>query len=63
VWAGTELMPPRLRSLGFFSVILGFAIGNLIFPILAYCIRDWRWFLGVTGGIGVIYIPYCWYEN
>jgi len=57
---GTEFMPTRLRSFAYLSVELGYSIGSMIFPLFAYYFRNWRWYLGVTGSIGIAYIPYCW---
>jgi len=53
-------MPPRYSALGYFSTEMGFAVGSVMFPLVAYFLRDWRWFLRIVGIFGVVYIPYWW---
>jgi len=53
-------MPPRYSALGYFSTEMGFSIGSVMFPLLAYFLRDWRWFVRTTGLIGILYVPYWW---
>ncbi len=39
---------------------IGFSEGYLLMPLLAFLLRDWRWYLRSIGFMGVLYIPYFW---
>ena len=39
-----------------------FSIGNLILPLLAYYITDWRWLQVVITAPYLFFLPYYWYQ-
>uniref|UniRef100_H2Y7W5 Major facilitator superfamily (MFS) profile domain-containing protein n=1 Tax=Ciona savignyi TaxID=51511 RepID=H2Y7W5_CIOSA len=57
---GVEIVSPKYRSMVYFLMDVGYSCGYMILPLFAYCLRDWRWFLRVTGIVGILYIPYYW---
>ncbi|XP_078487713.1 organic cation transporter protein-like [Ciona intestinalis] len=55
---GTEMLSQRNRYHSYFLAEMGFSVGYLLMPLLAYLLLDWRWYLRTIGFIGVLYIPY-----
>nr|XP_039264751.1 solute carrier family 22 member 21-like [Styela clava] len=37
-----------------------FAVGYMMLPLFAYFIVDWRWLCFTIGGLGILFVPYCW---
>jgi len=57
---GNEIVPPSKRTLVYLCTGGGFAVGCCLVAPLAFFLSDWRWYLRVTGIIGLLYIPYFW---
>uniref|UniRef100_H2RVK8 Solute carrier family 22 member 21 n=1 Tax=Takifugu rubripes TaxID=31033 RepID=H2RVK8_TAKRU len=59
---GSELLSPRLRkTFATLGVNLGFAVGYMMLPLLAFLIRDWRMLLVALALPNLLYIPFWWY--
>uniref|UniRef100_H3D9T5 Solute carrier family 22 member 21 n=1 Tax=Tetraodon nigroviridis TaxID=99883 RepID=H3D9T5_TETNG len=59
---GTELLAPRYRkTFATLGVNLGFAVGYMMLPLLAFLIRDWRMLLVALALPNLLYIPLWWY--
>nr|XP_018668289.1 organic cation transporter protein-like [Ciona intestinalis] len=57
---GTEMLSQNNRYHSYFLAEIGFSVGYLLMPLLAFLLRDWRWYLRSIGFMGVLYIPYFW---
>ena len=61
LYAGTEILTGNVRvmfsSLG---VSLGFAVGYMTLPLLAYFLRDWKSLLLAISLPGLLYLPLWW---
>ncbi|XP_078495779.1 solute carrier family 22 member 21-like [Ciona intestinalis] len=55
-----ELVPTAKRSIAALSVNVCHGLGYLILPLVAYFIRDWRWFLRFYTIACVCYFPILW---
>lgn len=61
VCAGTETLSGRVRTLfSSLGVCLGFTIGSLLVPLIAFLIRDWKPFLLATSLPALVYILLWW---
>nr|XP_026694719.1 solute carrier family 22 member 4-like isoform X3 [Ciona intestinalis] len=56
-----ELVPTAKRSIAALSVNVCHGLGYLILPLVAYFIRDWRWFLRFYTVACVCYFPILWF--
>jgi len=55
-----ESSSKKYRTLACTCLTMGYSVGYMIFPLLQYYIRNWRWFVITVGATGVLYIPYLW---
>lgn len=59
--AGTEILTGRIRVLfSSMAMCVGFAIGYMILPLLAYLLREWKFLLFAIFLSGLMYIPLWW---
>ncbi|XP_078484231.1 solute carrier family 22 member 4-like, partial [Ciona intestinalis] len=56
-----ELVPTNKRNIAALAVNVSFGLGYLIVPLVAYFIRDWRWFLRFFSIACVCYFPVLWF--
>lgn len=59
--AGTEILTGRVRVLfSSMAMCVGFAIGYMLLPLLAYLLREWKFLLFAIFLSGLIYLPLWW---
>nr|XP_026689910.1 solute carrier family 22 member 21-like isoform X1 [Ciona intestinalis] len=56
-----ELVQTSKRTIAALAVNVSFGLGYLIVPLVAYFIRDWRWFLRFYTIACVCYFPVLWF--
>ncbi|XP_078483982.1 solute carrier family 22 member 21-like [Ciona intestinalis] len=56
-----ELVPTSKRTIAALAVNVSFGLGYLFVPLVAYFIRDWRWFLRFYTIACVCYFPVLWF--
>nr|XP_039264740.1 solute carrier family 22 member 21-like [Styela clava] len=56
----TELVDRSKRALVGNLANGAFTVGYMMLPAFAYFIVDWRWLCYIIGGLGIIFVPYCW---
>ncbi|CAK8691473.1 unnamed protein product [Clavelina lepadiformis] len=57
---GFEFVPPIHRSFVYFVLGTGLGLGVTLLGPIMYFARNWRWFMGFAGLIGIPYIAYFW---
>ena len=57
---GFETLPKKAHNLYYALLGINFAIGNMVAPVIAYFVRDWRSYCRILGCIGFLYLPYFW---
>lgn len=57
---GYELVREEYRNLLYFGLGFVYAFGCLLFPLMSYFVRSWRWFCLATIMVGVPQIGYYW---
>lgn len=60
VCAGSETIGKKFRNLICTFVSIGYALGYMFVPVIAYLLQQWRWYAWATGLVGILYIPFIW---
>ncbi|CAK8682750.1 unnamed protein product [Clavelina lepadiformis] len=57
---GFEFVLPDYRSFTYFVLAFGYGVGSVLVGPIAYFTRNWRWYMGFSGLMGIPYIAYFW---
>ncbi|XP_076804378.1 organic cation transporter protein-like [Clavelina lepadiformis] len=57
---GSEFVLSKYRSFVYFVMGSGCGVGFMLLGPIMYFARNWRWFMGIVGLVGIPYIAYYW---
>jgi hypothetical protein len=59
-FSGMELVRPNKRVMGGAVIVWAYALGQVIFALIAWALQDWRQLLVATYAPALLFVFYIW---